>query len=283
MSDIVYINGDLKPLNEAWISVTDYGFLFGYGLFETIRAYDGKVFSLDAHVDRLVAFASRIGIPVARRLIIDAVHATMLANRLQDARVRIMVTIGEGPLTPAPQSCRSSSVIVIAVPYHPYPPSVYERGWRVMISTTRRNTHSLLPDIKSFNFLENLLIKQEARDKGVDDALVLNESGFLAEASSSNVFIITDGMLKTPRIGSGLLPGITRSLVLGLGKKLGIRILETDIGLDEVMNASEIFLTNSMMEIMPVVEVESRKIGSGTPGSLTRKLAKAYSETVKSG
>ncbi|OGO36141.1 MAG: hypothetical protein A2147_08840 [Chloroflexi bacterium RBG_16_57_8] len=281
MTDTVYINGKLVLLEQARASVMDYGFLFGYGLFETMRAYGGKVYRLDDHINRLTESAPKLGIEVERTALRKAVYDTLQANRLTDARIRLIVTIGEGSLTPDIATCTSPTVIVIAAPYHPHAPEVYNKGWRVIISAIRRNSQSPLPGLKSSNFLESMLVKQEVRNAGVDDALMLNDKGLVAEASSSNVFVVSGGGLTTPRVGGGLLPGVTRRLVLELAKHLpGVKSAEADIAVDGLSDADEVFLTNSMVEIMPVVEIGGRMIGDGKPGPITRRLMQAYKQRV---
>ena len=281
MSQVVYLNGSLVPLEQAKISVMDYGFLYGYGLFETMRAYNGKVFGLDRHLTRLGRSAEVLGINVDVTLLEKAVYETVRANGLSEARIRLIVTIGEGSVTPDPGTCARPTLVVIAVPYHAYSPEVYEKGWRVNISTIRRNSQSPLPNLKSSNFLESMLARQESRMAGLDDTLLLNDKGFLAEASSSNVFIVSGGVLKTPPRSSGLLPGVTREMALELAERLSIRSAETDIALDELMSADEVFLTNSMIEIMPVTTISGKAISTGTPGPVTRKLMQAYKELVR--
>lgn len=283
MSEIVYLNGALIPRSQASISVLDYGFLYGYGIFETMRAYNGKVFRLDKHLGRLALSAEVLGISVNEAILEKAVYKTLRANALSEARIRLIATIGEGSVTPDTRTCASPTVIVIAVPYHPYSPEVYVKGWRVIVSSIHRNSQSPLPGLKSSNFLESMLARQESRVAGMDDALLLNDRGFLAEASSSNVFIVSGDILETPTLSSGILPGVTRGLVLGLAKGLGVESAEADITIDELMNATEVFLTNSLMEVMPLTEVNGKPISSGRPGSLTKRLMEAYKELVIAG
>jgi branched-chain amino acid aminotransferase len=281
MDEMVYLNGSIIPHKEAKISILDYGFLFGYGLFETMRAYNGKVFCLSQHLERLMSSASIMGIPADRDLLANAIYDTIKANHFTEARVRLVVTPGEGTLTPAVKTCITPTIIIVAVPYHPYSQEIYDKGWRVIISKVRRNSQSPVPGMKSSNFLESMLVKQEAKKAGVDDALMLNDRGYLAEASSSNVFIVTDSSLQTPRFGEGLLPGITRRVVLEIVESLGIKSSEQNITTNELNNATEIFLTNSMIEIMPVVEITGNEVRNGKPGPVTTKLMRAYADRVK--
>ena len=281
MSEIVYLNGSLVPRSQASISALDYGFLYGYGLFETMRAYGGRVFRLDSHLGRLESSSRILELPIDTQELKGAVIDTLQANQLSDARIRITVSIGEGSMVLDPDSCGSPTVLVLAAHYQPYSEEVYQRGFRAAVSSIRRNSQSPVPRLKSANFLESALAKREARRAGVDDALFLNEKGLLAEASTSNIFLVTNGVLKTPGLDSGLLPGITREVILELASGLGIRAIEQDTGLDELYQAEEAFLTNSMVEIMPLVEVDGKAINSGKPGSVTLELMVAYGEMVR--
>ncbi len=280
MADVVYLNGALIPHSEAKISVTDYGFLYGYGLFETMRAYVGKVFRLDSHIARLVESAERLGIEVEPASLKKAIYETLQANRLKEARVSLTVSLGEGSMVPDPCTCTKPTVLVMAEEYTPFPPERYEKGFSVTVSSIHRNSRSPLPGMKTANYLESLLARREARAAGVDDALLLNENGHLAEASSSNVFLVSKSALKTPRIESGILPGITRGVVLELASQQGIKALEMNLKLEEVITVDEMFLTNSIMEIMPVTMVSGKPVGSGKPGIITKKLMTAYRNLV---
>ncbi len=280
MNEIVYLNGTLIPRNQAVISVMDYGFLYGYGLFETVRAYRGQVFLLDRHLERLSRSAETLGIPFERTTIKGAVTDTIRANHLSEARVRITLSIGEGGLTPDPAVHGKPTVLVTAVTYQPYPERIYQQGFRAIVSAIRRNSQSPLSRLKSANYLESLLAKQEAKKAGVDEALLLNEKSLLTEASMSNIFLVKDGRLQTPEETSGILPGITRAVVLELASRLDIVASEQDIRLAGVFTAEEAFLTNSLMEIMPLTEVDGQPIGFGRPGPLTRKLRAEYRKLV---
>ena len=283
MSEIVYLNGCLMPRSQASISVLDYGFLYGYGLFETMRAYGGQVFRLNSHLSRLARSAEILGLPIEALELKGAVMDTIQANKLSDARIRITISIGEGGMTPDPSTCDKPTVLILAGHYQPYPEQVYQKGFRAVVSSIRRNSQSPLSRLKSANYLESMLAKQQARAAGVDEALCLNEKGLLAEASMSNIFLVTDGILRTPGQESGVLPGITRETILELASQLGINTLEQDIRLDELFHAQEAFLTNSLIEVMPLTEIEGKLIGSGRPASLTKRLMVAYKEIVRMG
>jgi branched-chain amino acid aminotransferase group I len=280
MSKIVYLNGCLMPLRQASISVLDYGFLYGFGLFETMRAYEGQVFRLDSHLNRLVRSAEVLGLSIGVTDLKDAVMATLQANQLSDARIRITVSIGEGSMVPDPSTCQQPTVLILVGDYHPYPEQIYQKGFRAVVSSIRRNSQSPLSRLKSANYLENMLAKQEARAAGVDEALCLNEKGLLAEASMSNIFLVNDGILRTPTEDSGILPGITREVVLELASQLGISTFEQDIRLDELSQTQEAFLTNSLIEIMPLTEIDGKPVGSGRPGPVTQRLMADYRKLV---
>ncbi len=283
MSEIVYLNGSLIPRSQASISALDYGFLYGYGLFETMRAYGGRVFRLDSHLRRLARSAEILGLPIGTLDLKDAVMDTIQANQLSEARVRITISIGEGGMVPDPSTCNKPIVLILAGHYQPYPEQVYQKGFRAVVSSIRRNSGSPLSRLKSANYLESILARQEARAAGVDEALCLNEKGLLAEASMSNIFLVTDGILRTPGQESGILPGITRETILELASPLGINTLEHDIRLDELSQAQEAFVTNSLIEVMPLTEIDGKPIGSGRPGSVTKRLMVAYRKMVRMG
>lgn len=280
MGEIVYLNGSLLPRNQARISALDYGFLYGFGLFETMRAYNGRVFRLGSHLRRLAGSAEILGLPIGALNLEAAVMDTIRANGLGDARIRIAVSIGEGAVAPDPGTCNEPTVLVVAEHYQPYPQQVYQKGFRAVVSSIIRNSRSPLARLKSANYLESILARQEARATGADEALCLNEKGFLAEASMSNIFLVGNGALRTPGPESGILPGITRQIVLELARRLGISTLEQDTRQDELFRAEEAFLTNSLIEVMPLTEVDGRHIAAGRPGSITRRLMAAYKELV---
>jgi len=224
-----------------------------------------------------------LGLPIGTLNLEDAVMDTIQANQLSEARIRIAISIGEGGMVPDPSTCNRPTVLILAGHYQPYPEEVYEKGFRAVVSSIRRNSGSPLSRLKSANYLESLLARQDARAAGVNEALCLNEKGFLAEASMSNIFLVTNGILRTPGQESGILPGITRETILELASPLGINTLEDNIRLDELSQAEEAFLTNSLIEVMPLTELEGKPIGSGRPGSVTERLMAAYRELVRTG
>ena len=280
MSEMIYLNGSIIPRSQASLSVLDYGFLYGFGLFETMRIYEGQVFRLLRHIKRLADSAEMLGFPLGELDLKNAVMATIQANQLSEARIRITISFGEGAMIPDLSTCRKPTVLIMAQPYQPHPEAVYQKGFRAVVSSIRRNSQSPLSRLKSTNYLESMLARRQARTARVDEALCLNEKGFLAEASMSNIFILTNGTLRTPSQESGILPGITRETILELAPQLGINIFEHDLRLDEVFQAQEAFLTNSLMEIMPLTEVEGKSVGSGQPGIITQRLLAAYKKLV---
>jgi branched-chain amino acid aminotransferase len=282
MSELVYLNGSLVPRTRAAISPLDYGFLYGMALFETMRAYGDKVFRMHEHLRRLAHSAEELGIRVNMDELHKAVAATIQANSLGDARVRLTVSAGEGEMTPDPATCKKPTVLVMATNYKPYAAEVYTRGFKAVLSSFRRNSRSLLSRVKSANYLESLLARQEARKAGADEAVCLNERGLVAEASMCNIFLVSGGVLRTPGLDRGILPGITRAAVLELASGMGIPTTEGDIKLEELIVAEEAFLTSSLIEVMPLTTVDNKTIGTGRPGVISRKLMAAYTKLVAS-
>lgn len=281
MADLVYLNGRILPRDKAVLSVLDYGFLFGYGLFETMRAYQGQVFLLERHLDRLQSAASQLDIHVSTPELTKAVAAVIEANGLASARVRLTVSKGEGSLSPNPDSCRKATILVMAEPYQPYPLRVYRSGLKAVTASYRRNSQASLSGLKTANYLENILARREAKTAGADETLLLNEKGILAEASMSNLFLVKDSALMTPNLASGILPGITRALVLELAAKLSISAVEVEIPPKMISKADEAFLTNSLAEIVPLVEVDGKPVSEGKRGVITARLQKAYRALVR--
>ncbi len=283
MEEIVYLNGALVPLGEARISPFDRGFLYGYGLFETMRSYEGRVFRLDRHLARLMRSAEKLGL--ASELdtfeMEQSIYRTLKANKLANARIRLTVSAGEGEMTPDPLVPKEPTVQIMAKSYTPYPRQKYEAGFKAVVSSIRLDSQSPLSRTKSTNYLHNILARREASAAAVDEALMLNERGFVAEGSTSNIFLVVAGKLITPSQESGILPGITREAVLELVHALGIEAVEGEIPLADLFQAEEAFLTNSLIEVMPLSEVDGKPIGSGRPGPVTRRLMAAYKEMVE--
>lgn len=280
MEETVYLNGKLVPRSQAKVSVLDYGFLFGFGLYETIRAYNGRPFRLDNHIARLRYSAEKLGILVKPGEIRQAVRDTIIANGFADTRVRITVSIGEGTITPNLASCVEPTIAVLVTEYNPPVPEKYKNGFKVIVSSIRRNSRSPVTYMKSANTMEAMLARQEAREKGMDEALFLNEKGFLTEASGSNIFLVKNGILLTPRFETGILPGVTRVVLFEVANQLAIKVKEKNVKLDELFDADEAFITNSLIEIVPVTSVGGKMIGSGKPGPVTGRLAAGYKKLV---
>ncbi len=287
MEAIVYLNGRLVPASEARVSVYDHGFLYGYGLFETMRAYHGKIFLLERHIKRLRDAAEIIGLGKSLSGI-DLANACIdmiNANKLHDARLRLTVTNGEAEAFPWAGEAGAPTVVVTAKPYTPFPAGKYAQGFKIFVATVRRCRQSLAAGVKSTNYLISVLAKMEAAAHGLDEALLLNDDGFVAEGSTSNVFFVKSGRLVTPSPGSGILPGITRGVVMELADELDITVTEGTVGLAIIRQCDEAFLTASTLEIMPLVAVSDESgrmvtIGSGKPGSITRRLMAAYKDRV---
>jgi branched-chain amino acid aminotransferase len=280
MVEIAFLNGRFLPLNEASVPVSDSGFLYGYGCYETLRGYQGHFFRFDDHLNRLSQTADKLRLPVDMQALRKVVPETLRRNDFENSRVRITITGGEGNLNSASQTLQNPTVLVTVTNYEPNSFEKYKKGFQVIFARSTRNSGSLLPGLKTTCFLESLLARRQALSTGADDALLLNENGLLTEASSSNVFIFSEGILKTPRLGIGLLPGVTRRILLDLAKQNDISAVEADILPEELMNTGEVFLTNSMLEIMPVTGLEGKAVGSAKPGPVTRKLMAAYKELV---
>ena len=275
----IYIDGKYYDERNARISVFDHGLLYGDGIFEGIRAYNGRVFELKAHIDRLFASAKAIllEIPMSHAQVMRAVVETCRRNRIRDGYVRLVVTRGVGTLGLNPNRCKKGSVIIIAGKIQLYPQELYERGMAIITVPTTRNLHSALnPAIKSLNYLNNIMAKIEANNAGCEEAIMLNAQGFVAECTGDNLFIVKEGELLTPPLTAGALYGITRRVVMNLARAQGIPVRECDLTRYDLFIAEECFVTGSAAEIMPVVKIDGRTIGSGKPGSTTRSLIKEY-------
>ena len=255
----IYIDGKYYDERNARISVFDHGLLYGDGIFEGIRAYNGRVFELKAHIDRLFASAKAIllEIPLSHAQITRAVVETCRRNRIRDGYVRLVVTRGVGTLGLNPNRCKKGSVIIIAGKIQLYPQELYERGMAIITVPTTRNLHSALnPAIKSLNYLNNIMAKIEANNAGCEEAIMLNAQGFVAECTGDNLFIVKEGELLTPPLTAGALYGITRRVVMNLARAQGIPVRECDLTRYDLFIAEECFVTGSAAEIMPVVKID---------------------------
>jgi branched-chain amino acid aminotransferase len=286
MAEIVYLNGQLVPRSEAKLSPLDHGFLYGYGLFETMRAYNRHIFRLDRHLARLRHSAESLGLAPSviasetKQSLEAACTKTLEANKLKDARLRLTVSAGEGDMTPDPSTCSNPTVLITAQNLVPLPAGKYETGFKASLSSLRRNSQSPLSRLKSTCYMENILARMAARAAGCDEAILLNEQGYLAEGSTTNIFLVSNGELITPSLGSGVLPGITREAVLEIARASNIKTLKRQVELKELIEADEAFVTNSILELMPLTWFEGKPIGTGKPDELTRKLLAAYRKLV---
>jgi branched-chain amino acid aminotransferase len=281
----IYINGKFYDKKDAKISVFDHGLLYGDGVFEGIRSYNRLVFKLKEHIDRLFESAHTImlGIPLSKEQLIKAVIATLKENNMKDAYIRLVVTRGEGDLGLDPRKCRGqASIIIISDKIALYPEKFYKEGLEIVTVPTIRNLpEALNPQIKSLNYLNNILAKIEAINAGCDEAIMLDSLGYVAECTGDNIFIVKNNHLYTPPQCMGTLRGITRDSVLEIARKGRISVHEHVLTRHELFISDECFLTGTAAEIVPVVKVDGRVIGSGKPGKLTLRLIKEFKELTK--
>ncbi|MDR2772102.1 MAG: branched-chain-amino-acid transaminase [Elusimicrobiota bacterium] len=283
----IYINGSLVSQEEAKLSVFDHGVLYGDGIFEGIRAYNSRVFRLTEHLDRLWDSAKAIDltIPISKKEMERAVIDTVLANNLNDAYIRLIVTRGIGDLGLDPRNCIAPpSIVIIADAIELYPQDMYEKGLEVITASTRRiRSDSLSPNIKSLNYLNNILAKMEAVKAGLVEAIMLNGNGYVVECTGDNIFIIKHGILKTPPVSAGALEGITRNAVIELAKnRFSIPVREELFTMYDVYTADECFLTGTAAEVIPVVCADSRQIADGKPGKTTAILIEGFKVLARS-
>jgi branched-chain amino acid aminotransferase len=280
----IYIDGKYYDQRSAKISVFDHGLLYGDGIFEGIRAYHGRVFKLAEHVERLFCSAKSIllKMPLSPAEVTRAVVETCRKNKIRDGYIRLVVTRGVGSLGLNPHKCAHPSVIIIADKIQLYPEELYRRGLDIITVGTIRNLHSALnPAIKSLNYLNNIMAKIEAINGGCEEALMLNAEGYVAECTGDNIFMVKGGQLLTPPLSAGALYGITREVVMELARQNGMAVSEPNLTRHDFFNADECFLTGTGAEIMPVIKIDGRVIGSGKPGVLTLKLIEEYHALTK--
>ena len=275
----IYIDGKYYDQKNAKISVFDHGLLYGDGIFEGIRAYNGRVFKLTEHIDRLFYSAKAIllKIPRSHGEIVRAVVETCRRNKVRDGYVRLLVTRGAGTLGLNPNRCKNPSLIIIADKIQLYPAELYERGMEIITVPTTRNLHSALnPAIKSLNYLNNILAKIEANNAGCEEAIMLNAEGFVSECTGDNIVIVKAGQMLTPPLSAGALYGITRGVVIELAREEGLTVAEPNLTRYDLFNADECFLTGTGAELIPIVKIDGRVIGAGKPGPITRRLVDKY-------
>lgn len=284
MSRQIYISGKFVPQEDAKISVYDHGLLYGDGVFEGLRSYRGKVFRLREHVERLYESARAIWleIPMTQEAMCDAVNEAVRINKIDDGYVRLLVTRGVGTLGLDPNRCSNPQVIIIADVISLYPQELYEKGLEIVtVSVQRTSPAALSPRIKSLNYLNNILAKIEGLQAGCIEALMLNHKGEVAECTGDNVFLVRKGVLYTPPLDAGILGGVTRDAVIELARTEGIEVRETALTKHDVYVADECFLTGTAAEVVPVVKVDSRTIGTGKPGPMTRDLEKRFKKLTQ--
>jgi branched-chain amino acid aminotransferase len=280
----VYLDGKFYDEAKAKVSVFDHGLLYGDGIFEGIRAYNGRVFRLKEHIDRLFysAKAIMLDIPLSHAELMKATVESCRRNKLRDGYIRLVVTRGVGTLGLNPNRCKNPSVIIIAGKIQLYPAEFYQRGMDIVTVPTVRNLHSAVNGaIKSLNYLNNILAKIEANNSGCEEAIMLNSEGFVSECTGDNIFIVKQGQLLTPPLSAGALYGITRGVVLDLAAETGIPTGEPNLTRYDLFNADECFLTGTGAELVPVVKIDGRVIGGGKPGPITRKLVERYHALTK--
>jgi branched-chain amino acid aminotransferase len=280
----IYIDGKYLPEAEAKISVFDHGLLYGDGVFEGIRFYNGRVFRLEEHLERLWDSARSIclEVPISREEMTKVLLETIRKNGLNEGYIRLIVTRGVGNLGLNPAQCKRPSVIIIATTIALYSKEVCETGLTVVTCATRRTGAAALnPAVKSLNYLNNVMARIEANLAGADEALMLNDAGNVAECTADNVFIVKRGQIFTPPIAAGALRGITRSVVFDIAAELGLKITETDITRHDVFVADECFLTGTAAELIPVIKADGRTIGNGKPGSITTRMIGRFRELTR--
>lgn len=280
----IFLDGELVDKADAKISVFDHGLLYGDGIFEGIRLYGGNIFRLEEHLERLEysAKAIMLDLPWSREEISQAICDTCRANDLTDGYIRLVITRGVGDLGLSPWTCESPSIIIIADTIALYPPEHYEKGLDIVTVATRRmNPAALSPAVKSLNYLNNIMAKMEARQAGALEAIMLNDQGFVAECTGDNIFVVHKGKIYTPAAQQGALKGITRDAIFAIAAELDLEIEEHDMTRYDVWIADECFLTGTGAEVIPVVKLDGRVIGDGTPGPLFKQVLGAFRKRVR--
>ncbi len=280
----IYFDGRFVPEEEARVSVFDHGLLYGDGVFEGLRSYGGRIFQLDQHLHRLYCSAKGIMLEIPMNLdaLRKAVIETVRVNNIKDGYIRVVATRGVGDLGLDPRKCPRPSLFIIASKIQLYPDSYYQKGLKVVTVATRRNLHaSLNPCIKSLNYLNNILAKIEANLAGADEGLILNQFGYVSECTGENIFVVQGNFLSTPPVSAGVLAGVTRNVVMEIGKSLGLEVFQRNLTRNDIYVADECFLTGTAAEIVPVTYLDGRAIGNGLPGKVTQSITQAFREKVK--
>ncbi|MEM3627322.1 MAG: branched-chain-amino-acid transaminase [Candidatus Bathyarchaeia archaeon] len=281
---LVYIDGKYYPKSQAKISVYDHGLLYGDGVFEGIRAYNGVVFKLKEHIDRLYrsAHVIMLNIPLTKEEMINAVLETLRKNNLRDAYIRLVVTRGFGDLGIDPRKCQKPTIIIITDSIKIHSSEAKEKGIRAMMVWVKRDpVDATSHEVKSLNYMNSILAKIEANIAGYDEAICLDKNGYVSEGAAENIFIVREGQIITPPTSTGVLVGITRRVILKLAQKLGYPTIETNITPTDLLTADEAFFTGTAAEIVPIVEVNGRIIGEGKPGPVTRHLMSEFEKLVR--
>jgi branched-chain amino acid aminotransferase len=280
----IYIDGKYYPKDKAMISVFDHGLLYGDGIFEGLRIYDGNIFRLDAHLERLYESAKTImlNIPLTIGELREACAETVRKNNLRDGYIRLVITRGVGDLGLDPRKCPRATVLIIVDKIKMFPPEFYTKGLELAtVPTTRNTADALNPKIKSLNYLNNVMAKLEANNMGVEEGLLLNSQGYVTEGTGDNIFILKEGVLQTPPTYDGALAGITRSSVIHMAKKMGYLVEKKTLTRHDLYNAEECFLTGTAAELIPVVKIDGRVIGKGVPGPIFKELQAGFKKMTR--
>ena len=278
----VWINRRFVGIDDAKISAFDRGFLYGDGIFETMRSYAGKVFRLDEHLDRLFASLKivRIKLPYKKRYLERIIYKSLAINDLKSAYIRLTITRGEGRFGINYRDKFTPNLVMVAKEFGDYPGWMYKKGISAAVVSLRQNEYSPTTKIKSLNFLNYILARLEAKAKGFDEAILTNTKGAVAEGATSNIFLIKNRRLATPSLKSGIVPGVTRAVIIGIAKSLRLDLKEGQVSYKELLNSDEVFLTNSLAEVLPVIRIDSKMIGDGQPGDITKLLHVSYQKEV---
>ena len=279
----VWLNKRIVDLNSAKVSVFDRGFLYGDGVFETMRSYNGRVFKSEEHLSRLKGAlgAIRIKMPYGKKEFAAAIRRLLRVNGLTNAYIRVAISRGKGRVGIDAKDDFAPTVVIVAKKFTPYRKDMYKKGISARVVHIRTNEYSPVARIKSLNYLNNIVARIEAKESGDDEAILMNTRGQVTEAATSNIFLVRGERVLTPSLECALLPGVTRKIILQLARWLKLSPIERPITYKELIKADEVFLTNSLFEVMPVVKIDGRKIGDSKPGRLTSILAERYKELVR--
>jgi len=278
-----YVDGKYVPKDQASVSIYDHGFLYGDGVYEAIRAYDGSVFKLREHIDRLYesAHSIKIDIPLSKEEMSRLVVEVLRKNQLMNSYIRIVISRGRGRMGVDPRNCTKPTVVIMVEPREPLFGENVKGISAIMCSLRRTPSWSLDPRIKTLNYLNNIMAKIEAIEAGVEEAIMLNEQGYIAETSTENIFVVKNGTVSTPHPSQGVLRGITRDAVIAAAKSLGLPVEERAMTVHELYNADEVFVTGTAAELVPIVNISGRKIGEGKPGPIFSRILTGFKESIK--